>query len=310
MTEPETQTQTETDWRTLTGQAAVVSHLLVGWLYWDPQGIANYAALGVPDGMGYYIATRAAPLVPAGPEVVTAVFGSIHPAFVAVSLDLLQRHTNVEDTTRARDDAVATGLRTHALGLCDGLAEMAEPLWDVADHLPLDGRALFAAHLRHRRPDDPLVSAWLAVNCIREWRGDTHWALHVAEGVDGTMAGLLDAAWRGHDDDWLPRSRGADDDALERARDALTVRGLATGGRVNDTGIALRQQIEDRLDDLCTPGWQRLGSDGTARLVGLVEPFAATLIGRIDATAGDRWMPAARPRVRRNPPDGTSSAHR
>lgn len=251
---------------------------------------------GSAGGAGYYFATRAASIAAAGDDVVVAAFGSIHPSFVSVCLDLCRQHTTFEDAALARDAAVEVGLRTHAPGLCDGLAELAGPLWAVADGLPLLGRPLFASLLRRRRPERPILSAWLAVNCIREWRGDTHWALHVAESIDGTMAGLLDAAWRGHDDDWLPRSRGADDDALTAALAALEARGLASGGRVDDRGVAYRQALEDRLDDLCAPGWQALDAERTRRLIDLVEPYAATLVRRIDETAGPRWMPAARDR--------------
>lgn len=286
-----------TDWRRLTADAALASHRLVGWIFWDPTGTANYAALGVPDGLGYYIATRAAPIAAAGDDVVTAAFGSIHPDFIRVSLDLCRQHTTFEATTRARDDAIVDGLRAYVPSLCDGLADLAEPLWAAADTLPLDARPFFAAHLRHRAEDRPLLSAWLAVNCIREWRGDTHWAIHAAEGIDGTAAGLLDAAWRGHDDDWLPRSRGADDEALAGALAALEGRGLASDGRVNADGVAFRQSLEDRLDDLCAPGWRELGEERSRRLVELVDPVAEVLLDRIDQTAGPRWMPAARPRT-------------
>ena len=285
-----------TGWRSRTADAALASHRLVGWIFWDPAGIAGYEALGVPNGAGYYIATRAAPIAAAGADVVTAVFGSIHRGFIEASLDLCRQHTTFEAALDARDAAVVHGLRAHVPALCAPLADLAEPLWAAADALALEGRPLFAAHLGHRREDEPLLSAWLAVNCIREWRGDTHWALHIAEGVDGTMAMLLDAAWRGHDDDWLPRSRGADDAALDAGLAALEDRGLAADGRVTDAGVRFRQSLEDRLDDLCAPGWQALGAARTTALVELVEPHADVLLGRIDATAGPRWMPAARRR--------------
>ena len=71
-------------WRDLSRRAAFESHRLIGWIYWDPLAIANYAALGVPDGLGYYIATRGATLGHAGNEVVTAAFYSIHPDFVGL----------------------------------------------------------------------------------------------------------------------------------------------------------------------------------------------------------------------------------
>lgn len=283
-------------WRSLTADAALASHRLIGWIFWDPTGVAGYAALGVPEGTGYYIATRAASIASAGDDVVVATFGSIHPGFISICLDLCRQHATFEDAARVRDDAVVHGLRTYVPDICDELASMVGPLWAAADTLPLEGRPLFASLLRRRREDDPLLSAWLAVNCIREWRGDTHWAIHVAEGIDGTMAMLLDAAWRGHDDDWLPRSRGADDAALERGVAALEARGLAGGGRVDDVGVAFRQSLEDRLDDLCAPGWQALGEERTRQLVDLVTPVSDVLLGRIDQTAGPRWMPAARER--------------
>ena len=45
------------DWLDLTRREGVASHRLVGWIYWDPVAIENYAALG-PDPFTYYIATR------------------------------------------------------------------------------------------------------------------------------------------------------------------------------------------------------------------------------------------------------------
>ena len=284
-------------WRALTADAALASHRLIGWIYWDPTAVANYAALGVPDGAGYYFATRAASIAQAGDDVVTATFGSIHPAFISACLDLCRQHTTFEAAALARDAAVEPGLRALAPDLCDGLTELGPHLWAAADELVLTGRPLFASLLRRRREDQPLLSAWLAVNCIREWRGDTHWAIHAVEGIDGTMAGLLDGAWRGHDDDWLPRSRGADDALVDAALAELEARGLATDGRVNATGVAHRQPREDRLDALSTPGWQALGEPLTRRLVELIEPYGSTFVERIDQTAGPRWMPAARDRT-------------
>jgi len=283
-------------WRALTAEASVASHQLIGWIFWDPWGTARYAEAGVPDGLGWYIATRAAPIAPAGDDVVVAAFGSIDRRYIEIALDLCRQHASFDAALAARDEAVVHGLRTMVPDACEPLAELAAPLWAAAETLPLEGRALFAAHLGHRREDVPVLSAWLALNGIREWRGDTHWALHVAEGIDGVEAMLLDAAWRGHDDDWLPRSRGAGDVAIRDALAALEARGLAEGGRVSRAGIELRQSLEDRLDDACARGWRALGEERTRALVDLVAPVAPVLMARIDETAGPRWMPAARPR--------------
>jgi hypothetical protein len=286
-----------TDWRALSARAAFASHRLIGWIFWDPTAIANHAALGIDNGMGYYISSRAGGLADAGPDVVTAAFYTIHPDFIAFSLRVAAEVATTEQVQAARDAAVDAGLREFAPEICDELTAMGHALWDVVDGLPVAGRPLFASLRSRRRKDAPLVSAWLAVNAIREWRGDTHFALHVADDLDATEAGLLDGAWRGHDDDWLPRSRGADDTALERALERLSARGLASGGRVNAAGVAHRQSIEDRLDDLCSPGWQHLGEVTTVAFCDLIEPVGERLLARIDATAGPRWMPAARTRT-------------
>ncbi|MGI9602841.1 MAG: SCO6745 family protein [Acidimicrobiales bacterium] len=285
-----------TDWIELSRRAGVASHRLVGWIYWDPVGIDNYAALGIPDGLGYYVATRAAPLGVAGNEAVTAAFYSINGDFVAMSLDLCREHTTFEATAAARDAAVSVGLSTYAPEIVDGLIELNDPLWAAADSLSPAGRVLFAAHRQWARPDDPLVSAWLAVNCIREWRGDTHWAVQIAEDLGETAVGILDGAWRGYADDWLPRSRGADDAALAAGIAELEARGLARDGAVTPEGVQYRQGLEDRLDGLCSAAWRELGVERTTAFLDLIEPIGARLVERIDETAGPNWMPAARDR--------------
>jgi hypothetical protein len=286
-----------TDWLDLSRRAALQSHRLVGWIYWDPAAIANYAALGVPDGAGYYIASRGAPLAAAGNDAVVAAFVSIHPAFVGFGLDQCRAATTFESAVAARDAAVVSGLRETVPEICDELTSLADDLWAAADALPMGGRVLFAATRAWPRPAaDRVLSAWLAVNAIREWRGDTHWAIQIAEGIGETEAGLLDGAWRAYDDEWLPRSRGADDAMIAGGLRSLEERGLATDGAVNERGIAYRQELEDRLDRLSEAPWRHLGEPATMRLLDLLEPVGTRFLDRIDATAGPKWMPAGRDR--------------
>ena len=205
------------DWREISKEAAFVSHRLIGWIYWDPDAINAYTKLGIPDGFGYYVTSRAGLLGKAGSDSVSAAYYSIHPEFVNASYKLLNEHADVMDAIQVRDAAVSNGLKKYAPDICDELASMNEVLWDAAKSLPISGRVLYAAQLGHRRLDDPLTDAWLAVNCIREWRGDTHWAMLTADGITGVQAGILDGARRSYDADWLPRTRGADDEAISIA---------------------------------------------------------------------------------------------
>jgi len=282
------------DWREISKEAAFVSHRLIGWIYWDPDAINAYTKLGIPGGFGYYVTSRAGLLGKAGSDSVSAAYYSIHPEFVNASYKLLNEHAGVEEAIQVRDAAVSNGLKKYAPDICEELASMNEVLWDAAKSLPISGRVLYAAQLGHRRLDDPLTDAWLAVNCIREWRGDTHWAMLTADGITGVQAGILDGARRSYEEDWLPRSRGADDEAISTAYRDLAERGLANEETVTESGIAYRQLLEDRLDNLASLAWRNLGADKSENYIRLVNKVGEVLLGRIDATGGTKWMPAAR----------------
>lgn len=290
-----------TDWIALSARASLASHRLIGWIYWDPFGIAQYTALGVPNGFGYYVATRCAPLAAAGPDVVTAACYSIRADFIRLSLDMCAQHTSFAAAYEVRNDAVGRGLRDYAPQVDAPLGELAPQLWEAAESLPVSGRILHAAHRSWpRREDDPLVSAWLALNCIREWRGDTHFAILATHDISGVQAGLLHDAFLGYPGEWIPRSRGADDAQIADALDGLAARGLVTSGRVNEAGLALREDLERETNRQSERAWRHLGDAITQRVCDIIEPHGQTFLARIDATAGENWMPAARD-SRRNP---------
>ena len=100
----------------------------------------------------------------------------------------------------------------------------------------------------------------------------------------------------GYPGEWIPRSRGADDAGIATALADLERRGLATDGRVNDAGIALRQRIEDDTDAMSERPWRAFGADRTDAFVELMAAPGQALLARIDETAGPNWMPAARER--------------
>ncbi|HIG24520.1 MAG TPA: hypothetical protein EYG34_06880 [Acidimicrobiia bacterium] len=284
-------------WNKLAQRASRASHDLVGWIFWDPQAINNYADLGVPDGAGYYVATRFGPLAAAGNEVVAATAYSINPVFLGMALDICRQHTDFSSATAARDAAVVPGLNRIDPAIAERLAPLAEPLWTVADQLHSGARALFAAHRAQPRPgDDQLaLSAWLAVNCLREWRGDTHWALCAAADLDAAEVGLLNNAMvEGYDAEWIARSRGADDHAIDQGWRRLAAKGFAANRSLTDAGQRFRQELEDHTDQLCGQMWQLLSESLTVELCELAEPHHQAFLDRIDATAGPLWMPAAR----------------
>lgn len=280
-----------------TRRAARSVQTTVGWIFWDPGAVERYTALGIPDRFaspGGYIASRAAPLAAAGPEAVIAAFGSISPAGIRAVFELLGGPARFVDFWRARDEAVVEGLHRHAPAIVEPLCEFGPELWAVVERLPLTGRVLFGAVRSMPRPADALLSGWHAVNALREWRGDTHWALTVAAGLDHAEASILHNAWLGYESDWLALSRGTSPEALDAGWSALSGRGLATDRTVTDEGIALRQRIEDDTDRLTVLPWELLGAERTDALVGLLEPPCTLLLERVDVTAGPNYQPGSR----------------
>jgi hypothetical protein len=76
----------------------------------------------------------------------------------------------------------------------------------------------------------------------------------------------------------------------------LEQRGLAENGLVSNAGLAVRELIEERTNELTQRAWLSFGFENTERFLNMVEPVGDRLMKRIDETAGPNWMPAARER--------------
>ena len=113
-----------TNWSELTARAGRAGHHLVAWLMWDPAAIARFEELGVPNGSGWLIAWRVAPLGDMSPAAVAATTYSIHPDVIEVVLNLVRSVTSSEETMRVLDASVATGLDEVAPGLAADLAPL------------------------------------------------------------------------------------------------------------------------------------------------------------------------------------------
>lgn len=288
-----------TDWLSLTRRASFASHQLIGWIFWDPVAKENLEYLGVPDGLGHYITNRGAPLAPAGAEAVTAAFYTIKREFVHFAINHAAPHIkDWHEVTLARDAAVLIGLQTLAPEIIEPLGALSEDLWNVVDALPQGARVLFAAHKSWPRPEHPALSTWNAINTIREWRGDTHFAILANDNIGIVEAGLLHDAWMGYPTEWIPRSRGADDAEIEQGLASLAKRGFVTNGVVNEAGVEYRQSLEDRTDEIAQQAWQLFGEANTLEFLSIVEPVSERFVEHINVTAGENWMPAARPRRR------------
>jgi hypothetical protein len=281
------------DWSTITRRISRSVQTTIGWIFWDPGAVGRYEALGLPGPIGY-ITSRCAPLAPAGPEAVIAAFGSISPAAISFTFDLVSQTTDFETVWRARNEAVCEGLHIYAPEIVPVLEAEGPRLWAVVDQLPTAGRVFFASHLRMERPTDPLLSGWHAVNCLREWRGDTHWAIVAASGLSGIEASIVHNSWLGYDENWLPTSRGSSPDEIRIGWERLDAKGFVSEGSVTAEAIALRQRLEDETDRQTTLPWELFGQEATLRLAEQLEPPCESLLDRVDETAGPNYQPASR----------------
>ena len=288
-----------TDFQAITKRNARSVQTTIGWIFWDPGAALRYVSLGLPENVATplgYIAARCAPLAPAGATAVTAAFGSISPLAIEAVFAILDGPQQFLQFWHARDAAVREGLDRFAPAIAGLLSSIGPELWDVVDQLPLEGRVLFGSIVDMDRPEDPILSGWHAINALREWRGDTHWAVLVAAGLSHAEASILHNAWMDYEGDWLANSRGTSPEALAAGWDALTERGLARGGVVTSDGRELRQHIEDETDQLTTLPWELLGEERSRWFAEEFEPPCALLLNRVDSTAGPNYQPASRVR--------------
>src|SRR5665811_2301922 len=70
-------------WASISRRNARSVQTMIGWIFWDPGAVSRFEELGLNGPFGY-LASRAAPFAGAGPEAVTASFGSISPAAIAL----------------------------------------------------------------------------------------------------------------------------------------------------------------------------------------------------------------------------------
>jgi len=285
------------DWSALAQRGSRACHDLIGWIYFDPVAAEAYGELGIPDGAGYYAASRFAPLAGGGTDAIAATAYSINGVFLGMAMDLMHEHTDPESVMLLRDAQVIRGLDAVSPDIAVGLGRFAEPAWAVVDRLHNGARVLFATHRQRaeRHPSNPALSAWLAFNCLREWRGDTHWALVAAADLNAAEVGLIHNVMVDYDEaEWIARSRGTSDDAIAAGWARLEQKGFAADRAFTDAGRAFRTELEQRTDEICGQMWEALGEDLTVAFCELMEPHHDGFIARIDATAGPNWMPAAR----------------
>ena len=228
-----------------------------------------------------YFAYRAAPLGPAGPQLVNALFYSPSPQMVERYTAPAWRTATPERVLEARSAGVDRALRK-LLGDRIGspeLREAADLARRTAEAADTTGRALAAANAALSWPDEPHLVLWQAATILREHRGDGHIAALQAHGI-GPTESLVSHAAVGAAPEEVFSSRQWTDEEWIAARERLAARGLVeTDGRATDEGLRLRTAVEKRTDELAATPWDALTPGETTRLAELLVPPVLDIVG-------------------------------
>lgn len=251
-------------------------------IFYAPEAWAEAAALGYPTEMRWpsQPAWRAAPFGPIGGELVSALFYTVSPRFVAEHVPALWQVATPEQVLAARTRAVDAAFRNLLGDRVHGpeIAEAAGLARRAAEAADLAGRPLAAANAALPWPDEPHLVLWHAANILREHRGDGHLAALLTAGLDGCEA-IVSFAVIGAAPASAFAGKGWTDAEWSAARDRLLARGwLDDAGVATERGRAGRAEIERHTDELAARPWQALDAAEIERLVRTTMPLLQAII--------------------------------
>jgi hypothetical protein len=250
--------------------------------YFAPESREVTSQLGCKGGWMSYFGLRAAPLGAVPAEVVTATFYNFHPDRVARAIPSAWQAAHPNAFLAARTQSVDQALR-RLLGPVVQSAELAEAAElgrQAALAAPIAGRPLAAANAALEWPTAPHLLLWHAQTLLRESRGDGHVAALVSAGLDPCEALVTFAADGRVEADSLRERRGWSPEEWATASERLVDRGLLDdAGGLTEDGARLRTWVEDRTDLGMAPAWAALGDERSDRLVELMSPLVASIVG-------------------------------
>jgi hypothetical protein len=252
-------------------------------LYYAPEAFEEAAALGyaTEERWPSYFVYRSAPLGPACPQLVNALFYSFSPQMVERYTTQAWRTAAPEQVLEARSTAVDCALRK-LLGDRIGSPELREAA-ELARHASgaadTAGRPLAAANAALPWPDESHMVLWQAATVLREHRGDGHIAALQAHSIGPTESLALHAA-NGAAPEEVFSSRQWTEQEWTTARERLAARGLVNAdGRATSEGQRVHRAVEKLTDELAATPWETLTPDETARLAELLVPKVLDIVG-------------------------------
>ena len=252
-----------------------LAHRLV---YFVPEAAEEYNNLGV-KGQPSYFASRAAPMGAVPDQVVIATFYNFSPLAVTSAMPGVWEAAAPESWQAARFRVVDRALQRVALDLSrEQISEARSIIDPVVAALDLAGKPLAAANAAVPLPDDPLTALWQQVTVLREWRGDVHIALLVANEIGPCECLVLQVNSGRFPLRLAQLTRRWDENQWAAAIANLAERGwVASDGTMTPIGISERERLESDTDRLCESIWLPVGDDAAVRLGQLIAPVHAAM---------------------------------
>src|SRR5581483_9531313 len=220
---------------------------LAASIYFLPEALSGYEALGLDFGEGYF-ASRSACMGQVPGPVVAATFGVFYPPMVERFVDQAWAKTSVPDGLAARVAGAQAGLGRVLGASPEGAGRATSLLRRAADAAPMEGRPLFAGLRSLPWPGDTVGDLWRAADQVREHRGDAHVAAWVAHGLRPLEVMLLTEAWMGLPLNSYLRTRGWPQAEVLATIDDLRSRGLLEAEGLTEAGRSLRESVEEATD--------------------------------------------------------------
>ncbi len=245
-------------------------------VYFVPEANMEYAALGVEPGRGTYFASRTAAMGVVPDEVILATFYNFSEHAVRTAeIGKVWAGASAQSLQAARFNAVRRSF--DRVGCTPSAAEISEAralIDPVVAGLNLAGKPLAAANASITLPDDALLALWQQLTIIREWRGDVHIALLVANNIGPCECMVLQVGTGRFPLAITQATRMWNEQEWAAAIVALGARGwVDSNGAMTEAGTAAREHLEDETDRLCEPIWKPIGEAGAKRLAELLDPI-------------------------------------
>jgi hypothetical protein len=234
--------------------------------------------------MGYF-AGRAAPLGPASPELVHALFYNFSFERVARALPDAWTYASPGVALEARERAAATALRRQLGDLAhdERVVTAADVMARAATAAPVEGRPLFAANRRLPAPEDPIARLWHYATLLREHRGDGHVAALLRSGITGRQSHVLHSLAAGVPRDVYVAARDLGAAEWDAELSALQTAGYVdAAGRLTEAGRDLKDHVEKRTDELAWSAYATVPEADVDALVDSLRPVARAVVAAGD----------------------------